>query len=202
MAPHYSHNHKRRTQNASRHFPLKLPTLINFLPCLKFCLRKEVDGCRLRRFSVLTKSQRSLQRLSSWATNLMDATSDVGIYRLPSAVICFQSLPLKQWWCCAKKTRYEGKYELLLWKRHATSCFYECLNLLHRYFQPIRGKTCQGTLCSCIISFWWLATNKFLFCHGVGKCPKRNNLRAKIRGKSQKRRKGDLGGEGPTEGRK
>ena len=66
MAPHYSHNHKRRTQNASRHFPLKLPTLINFLPGLTSCLRMEVDRCHLRRFSVLTSSQRSLQILSSW----------------------------------------------------------------------------------------------------------------------------------------
>ena len=168
MTPHYSHNHKRHTQNASRHFPLKVPTLINFLPCLTCCLQKEVDGCHLRRFSVLTKSQRSFQRLSSWATNWMDATSDVGIYLLPSAAICFQSLPLKQ--RCAKKTRYEGKYELLLWMPE--------LNLLHRYFQPIRGKTCQGTLCFCIISFWWLSTKKFLFCQGIGKCRKRKNLRA------------------------
>ena len=167
MTPHYRDNHKRQTQNASRHFPLKVPTLINFLPCLTCCLQKEVDGCHLRRFSVLTKSQRSFQRLSSWATNWMDATSDVGIYLLPSAAICFQSLPLKQ--RCAKKTRYEGKYELLLWKRHATTCFYECLDLLHRFLQRIHGKTCQGTLCSCIISFWWLATKKFLFCQGVGK---------------------------------
>ena len=93
-------------------------------------------------------------------------------------------------------------YDLLQWKRHAMTCFYECLNLLHRYFQRISGKTCQGTLCSCIISFWWLATNKFLFCHGVEKCLKRNNLRAKMSGKSQERIKGNWGGEGSTEERK